>query len=79
MSVIGFVLSFSSLFFGIFFLVRKFLMNHVVAGWTGLMVVLLGSTGMILFCLGILGEYVSRLISSSENHPAFVLREKTKN
>lgn len=77
MSLAGFGLAIFSFFLGAFFVFRKYWLDHVVAGWTALMVVLLGSTGMILFCLGILGEYVFRLISSSEKRPAFVIREKS--
>lgn len=78
MSFLGFGLAFLSLFLGVFFIFRKLWLDYVVSGWTTLIVVLLGSTGMILFCLGILGEYIFRLLSASENHTVYVIREDSE-
>ena len=40
------------------------------------MAVLLFSTGMIMFMLGLIGEYVGRIYISLNNSPQFVIRDK---
>jgi hypothetical protein len=51
-------------------------MNTAVVGWASIMIVLLVVGGLILFCLGIIGEYLARLISGVEGRPAFVVRRE---
>lgn len=40
------------------------------------MAILLFSTGMIMFMLGLIGEYIGRIYISLNNSPQFVIREK---
>lgn len=46
-----------------------------VQGYTSLLVVLLFSSGLIMFTLGILGEYVWRTMEAARNRPQFVVRD----
>ena len=46
-----------------------------VAGWASIMVLLLFSSGLIMFMLGILGEYVYRALDASRNRPPFLIDE----
>jgi len=78
MSLIGFGMAASSGSFGIFLILRWFFAKHAVAGWTSLMVMLLSVTGIIMFCLGILGEYLARLISTAEKRPTYVIQESVE-
>ena len=75
MSVTGFLIAVFSFFYGVYLIIRWYLINNSVPGWTSLMVVLLGATGIIVFCLGILGEYVSRLISTAERRPVYIVKD----
>jgi dolichol-phosphate mannosyltransferase len=46
-----------------------------VTGWTTLMVVVLFSSGMIMFSLGILGEYIWRTLDVAQNRPVYFIEE----
>ena len=47
-------------------------------GFTALIVSLFMSTGLILFALGIIGEYISRLFVMQSNKPPFIIKEILK-
>lgn len=47
-----------------------------VQGWTTLMVVLLFSFGMIMLVLGILGEYIWRILDVAQNRPVYFVEEE---
>lgn len=73
--VIGFNISLFSLLMAVYFIVRKMVFK-VPAGYTSLMVIILFSTGVITFSLGIIGEYLGNLIALSNNKPSYVEKEK---
>ena len=54
---------------------RKLLTPSVPAGYSSIMAVLLFVGGMILFMLGLIGEYIGRIYISLNNSPQFVVRE----
>lgn len=72
----GFAIACLSIFGGVAVLASKVFMETTVAGWASLMIVLLIIGGLILFGLGIIGEYIARLISGVEGRPAFVVRRE---
>jgi glycosyltransferase involved in cell wall biosynthesis len=47
--------------------------NSVIQGWTSLMVALLVCTGMILFFLGVIAEYVGVAVNMAMGKPLYVL------
>ena len=53
----------------------KLLTPSVPAGYSSIMAVLLFVGGMILFMLGLIGEYIGRIYISLNNSPQFVVRE----
>lgn len=73
--VLGLYISVLSILMGFYFLFRKFTQN-VPMGYTSLMVVILFSTGIVTFSLGIIGEYLGNLISLSNKKPSFSIREQ---
>lgn len=74
-SYIGIVTAFIGLFYGIYLLVRKLVHPSVVAGYTSMMSVTLFIGGMIMFMLGILGEYVGRMYMLLSDEPQYTVRE----
>ena len=74
--VVGFYIFGFSLFLGIVFIIRKFLLN-VPLGYTSLMVTILFGTGIITASLGVIGEYLGNLIALSNNKPSYAIKEKT--
>lgn len=73
--VLGLYMSTFSILLGTYFFIRKFTQN-VPMGYTSLMVVILLSTGIITFSLGIIGEYLGNLISLSNKKPSYSIREQ---
>jgi undecaprenyl-phosphate 4-deoxy-4-formamido-L-arabinose transferase len=73
----GFISSFLSFLVGIYFLVRKVFFK-VPAGYTSTIVAILFSTSVIIFCLGIIGEYLNRIYMVQNKRPAFRVRRILK-
>lgn len=63
--------------FGLRFVYRK-LMHDVPLGYTSLIVSVLFSTGLILFCLGIIGQYLYKLYQLQNQKPSFFIKQILK-
>jgi len=74
MTVVGFLSSFFAFFLGLFFVWKK-VHFKVPLGYTSIIVAIFFSTGVILFCLGILGEYISRIYNTQNNKPQYSIKE----
>ena len=70
----GFALSMFSMVFGIYFIVKK-LFYDVPLGYTSLIVAILFSTSIILFSLGVIGEYLRRIYQVQNQKPSFSIRK----
>lgn len=57
-------------------IVKKLLNPMIPIGWTSTMAAILVVGGMILFVLGLIGEYVGRIYICINNAPQYVIREK---
>ncbi|MDO4188916.1 MAG: glycosyltransferase family 2 protein [Lachnospiraceae bacterium] len=62
--------------FSIWAVINKLTNPAAPIGWTTLIIVLLIIGGMILFVLGMLGEYVGRMYISMNNSPQYVIKAK---
>jgi glycosyltransferase involved in cell wall biosynthesis len=49
--------------------------KHWVAGWATLILAVLFTGGVEMFCFGILGEYIGRIYTEIKQRPLFVVRE----
>ena len=72
----GIFISMLSFIFGTALIVQKMIYETRVAGWTSMMVLLLFLGGILLFTLGIIGEYLIRIISGIEKRPSYFIRKK---
>lgn len=68
---IGLILSTINFLFGIHFLIRKFYFKIEVAGYTSIIVSILFSTGLIIFCIGILAQYIAQVLKAVNNAPPY--------
>ena len=68
MGVVGFLAA-------LVLIVRKCIDPSVAIGWSSVMVVALTCSGLILLCLGLVGEYVGRLFLTANKVPQYVERE----
>lgn len=72
----GIGISIFSFAFGCFFLYKKIFIGIGVPGWASLMIMLLFIGGLILFSIGVVGEYLIRIINGIESKPAYFVRKK---
>jgi polyisoprenyl-phosphate glycosyltransferase len=70
----GFLVSLFSLIYGLYFIVKKLFFN-VPLGYTSLIVTILFSTSIILFALGVIGEYLSRIYKVQNKKPPYSIRK----
>ena len=73
---IGILWAILGVLMGLRTVIRKLLNPAIPLGYSSTMAVLLFSTGMIMFMLGLIGEYVGRIYISLNNSPQFVIRDK---
>jgi glycosyltransferase involved in cell wall biosynthesis len=75
-SYIGFTTAILSVGYGMFLIVKTLVYGVDTPGYASLMVVLLFMSGLILMCLGILGEYISRIFIEVKQRPLYIISEK---
>ncbi|MBQ8305153.1 MAG: glycosyltransferase family 2 protein [Blautia sp.] len=74
-SLLGVLFSTIGLIGAIYVLVNKLLHPSVAVGWSSLMCVMLILFGFLFLMLGVIGEYVGKLILTLNKTPQFVVRE----
>lgn len=70
-SLIGSVMVSVNFIYGVVIIIRKFIFAIKVEGYTSLIVAILFSSGLIMFGIGVVAEYLSKLIKLNYNHPSF--------
>lgn len=73
MTYLAFVLSILTFSFGVFRVYKRILYD-VPLGYTSILVTILFSTSVILFALGLIGEYLRRIYAVLNNQPAFHIK-----
>jgi putative glycosyltransferase len=69
----GMIVSFVSFAFGIFVVLRR-LVHNSAAGWASLIVSIWFVGGTIVFCLGVIGIYISKIFIETKNRPYTIVR-----
>lgn len=75
MSTVGVVFFLVSLLMAIEVIVEKVTVGTPILGWASLMCVVLFSFGCMMLMMGILGEYVWRVLDASRNRPPYLIDE----
>ncbi len=75
-SYIGVVIAFFTLLFAVWVVAKTILFGSDVAGYPSLMVAILFFGGLQLISLGVLGEYVGRILIETKRRPLYVVRSK---
>lgn len=75
-SFIGILMVTFNFLFGLVLIYRKFILSITVPGYTSIIVAILFSSGVIMFALGVIAEYLSKLIKINYNHPSYKEAEK---
>lgn len=74
-AVLGFIVSICSFLAAIYTVYRKFAFGTIITGWASLSVSIWILGGLILFSIGIVGIYISRIFEDVKNRPLSVVRK----
>ena len=72
---LGIIISLLAFIYLIFVLVKTIMFGDPVAGFPTLISVILFLGGVLLLCVGILGEYIARMYSEVKRRPGYLVRE----
>jgi glycosyltransferase involved in cell wall biosynthesis len=75
-SYLGAVVALGALAYAIFIIVRTLTSGIEVPGYASMMVAVLFLGGLQLLSLGVLGEYVGRILIETKGRPLYVIRER---
>ena len=75
-SYLGAIIAIVALVYAVFIGVRTILLGNDVAGYPSLMVAILFLGGVQLLSLGILGEYVGRILVETKHRPIYIVRQR---
>ena len=75
-SYVGLVIAGFALLFAVWVVAKTVLFGSDVAGYPSLMVAILFFGGLQLISLGVLGEYVGRILIETKRRPLYVVRKK---
>lgn len=73
---IGSTLAIVNFLIGTFYLLKKFLFKTPVPGFTSIIVSVLFSTGLIVLSIGIVAQYISKILKDVNNKPSYYISEK---
>jgi len=73
----GFIISFTSIFYAIYLILRYFIQGIPVEGWTSVMVSIYFVGGLLFANLGFLGLYIGKIFDETKNRPLYIIDEVT--
>ncbi|KLU57441.1 hypothetical protein EL84_02695 [Paenibacillus sp. VT-400] len=71
----GFFIAFLSLTYAFFLVFQKVFFQSVIGGWTSVMVSIWLMSGLIIFSVGVVGIYISKIFNETKNRPISVIRK----
>jgi len=74
-SMAGFIVSFFAFIVMVYTLYSKFILKDTVQGWTSIMLSVMFIGGIQLICVGIIGEYISRIGNNIKKRPLYVVNK----
>ena len=74
-SVLGIIFFLIALAAIIFIIVRKIVYGDPVAGWASTICIILFCSGIQLFTIGILGQYIAKTYTETKQRPHYIIRE----
>jgi glycosyltransferase involved in cell wall biosynthesis len=74
-TILGFLLGISALIYAIIVIIEKLNGNIAVSGFTSMMLVILFVGSFQMIAIGILGEYLWRVLDASRNRPLYIIEK----
>lgn len=75
-SLAGFIVSGIAFLLILYALYERLVTGDYVAGWASIIISVLFLGGIQLICIGIIGEYISRISTNVRNRPIYIVDEK---
>lgn len=77
-SILGMLFMIISLIIIIALCVRQFVWQNSVDGWTSMVCIIVLLSGVQLFCVGIIGQYISKMYMEIKRRPHYIVAEKSE-
>ena len=71
--VLGVLTSALGFIYGVYALYQHVFLSKTITGWTSLVLLILFLGGVQLICLGVIGEYISRIYEQSKQRPLYII------
>ncbi|MBC1483011.1 glycosyltransferase family 2 protein [Listeria immobilis] len=75
-SYLGVITAFIGFVYSLIVLFQKFFTNTTLTGWTSIIILQLVFGGIILFILGLIGEYIGRIYDEVKDRPLYIIEEE---
>lgn len=75
-SLVGFIFTVLAFMMIVFIVVRKLVLGDPTPGWPSLACIIVFIGGVQLFCIGILGEYLSKTYLETKKRPIYITKEE---
>jgi len=75
-AIIGFIFCFVSFLMILVIVVKTLIYGDPVGGWPSLVCIIFMVSGIQLFCMGIMGEYMAKTYLETKARPIYVVKEK---
>ena len=75
-SIMGLFFCALAFFFIVFIIIRKEIYGDPVSGWPSLVCIILTVSGIQLFGIGVIGQYLSKMYMEVKNRPIYLVKEE---
>lgn len=77
-TVIGFIFCIISFIMILVIITKTLMFGDPVGGWPSLVCIIFMVSGIQLFCIGIIGQYLSKTYLETKNRPIYIIKETSK-
>jgi glycosyltransferase involved in cell wall biosynthesis len=77
-SFFGVLFCFFAFLGAVFIVVRWLLFGDPVAGWPSIVCIVLFASGIQLFCISVVGQYLSKTYLESKNRPTYIVKKRSE-
>lgn len=77
-SFTGILLCAVSLIAIVFIIIRQFIYQNSAYGWASMICAIIFLSGIQLFCMGILGQYLAKTYIETKNRPLYIVKESSE-
>ena len=78
-SFVGILFCFIALLLILIIIAKTLIWGDPVSGWPSLACIIIFVSGVQLFFLGVLGEYLAKIYLETKNRPIYIVKETEKN